>query len=542
MKRSFVFLFCLLSCFSIHCFAQFAQVNGVYYHETDGGVKLTHVSSNCTEILNKGTLTIPDSVTSSPTSPYGGKTLPVVAIGEEAFLYVKDKTFKLQGGNLVERIEERAFKDCTKMTGFIETKSLSYIGYQAFSNCDALWAINILPEYYDMEIDEAAFSNCDILSYVCFGYRVKKIGDSAFLNCRDLGAVVFKNGSRLTSIGNSAFFNTLTYAISIPDKVTSIGDYAFYNTSIQSVTIGLSVKTIGKDVFKDCNQLANVTWNAKLMDLSQTSVDVFNNMESIKTFSFGDKVEDIPANLCQGCKGITSITIPKSVSSVGNKAFANCRGLKDVVWKAERCTSTHAFDGLPNITSFTFADGVKIVPAYVCQYLTGLTQIDLPETAESIGRSAFQGCQNLKTVSLCVEGRKVGVDAFESCPSIKTIHNSYKRMEYGYWSYCTDDSDITSYGYSGQFDNAVFQTCKLYVPNGLLEDYKKGFLWHHFVNMIEESSSIEDIKSDNINVVELERYNINGRMLSAPQPGINIVRYSDGSVSKVFVPNNYHLR
>ena len=531
--RRFYIIICLFFCISLNCYAQFAQIDGAYYHETDGGVKLTYVNPNgCSEIKNKGTFTIPDSVTGGPA---GKKTLPVVAIGEEAFLYVKDKTFKLQGGNLVERVEKRAFKDCTKMTGFIETKSLSYIGYEAFSNCDALWAINIFPDYYDMEIDEAAFSNCNNFVYVCFGYRVKKIGDRAFINCRDLGQVVFKNGSRLTSIGKSAFYNTLTYAISIPDNVTSIGDYAFVNTSIQAITIGLSVKTIGKDVFKNCNQLTDVTWNAKRMDLSQTSVDVFINMESIKTFTFGDKVEDIPAYLCQGCKGITSITIPKSVSSVGNKAFANCRGLKDVVWKSEYCTGTHAFDGLPNITSFAFADGVKIVPAYVCQYLTGLTQIELPETAESIGRSAFQGCQNLKTLSLCVEGKKVGVDAFDGCTSLSSIHNSYKRMEYGYWFYCTDDSDITGYGHSGQFDDDVFQTCKLYVPSGLLEEYKKGFLWHHFVNMFEETSGIEDIISDKINAVELERYDINGRMLSAPQPGINIVRYSDGSVRKELV-------
>ena len=261
MRRLFIILLYLL-CIIFNAYADFfAKLDGANYYVTEGGAKLNYVSpSDCLEIKNKGTFTIPDSVTSSTTSPYGGKTLPVVAIGEEAFLYVKDKAFKLQGGNLVERVEKRAFKDCTKMTGFIETKSLSYIGYQAFSNCDALWAINILPEYYDLKIDESAFSYCDILTYV----------------------------------------NTLTYAISIPDKVTSIGDYAFYNTAIQSVTIGLSLKTIGKDVFKGCSQLASVIWNAKRMDLSQTSVDVFNNLESIKTFTFGDKVEDIPANLCQG--------------------------------------------------------------------------------------------------------------------------------------------------------------------------------------------------------------------------------------------------
>ena len=539
MRR--LYIICLFFSIGFNGFAQFAQIDGVYYHETDGGVKLTYVNPNgCYEIKNKGTLTIPDSVTGGPA---GKTTLPVVAIGEEAFLYVKDKTFKLQGGNLIERIEKRAFKGCTKMTGFIETKSLSDIGYEAFASCHALTRLILSPAYYDLSIGEDAFSGCGF-TYLEIGYRVKKISDYAFSSCTNLITVKFENGSKLTSIGNYAFQHCINlWSISIPDKVTSIGEYAFAKRDmsggemqLNSVTIGESVKTIGTGAFYKCNNLTNVTWNAKRMDLSQTSVDVFNNLESIKTFNFGDKVEDIPANLCQGCKGITSITIPKFVTSVGNKAFANCRGLKDVVWKAEYCTGTHAFDGLPNITSFTFAEGVKIVPAYVCQYLTGLTQIELPETAESIGRSAFQGCQNLKTLSLCVEGMKVGVDAFDGCSSLSTIHNSYKRIEYGYWFYCTDDSDITSYGHSGQFDDAVFQTCKLYVPNGLLEEYKKGFLWHHFVNMVQESSGIEDIRPDNINVVELERYDINGRILSAPQPGINIVRYNDGSVSKEFVP------
>ncbi|MBR3435290.1 MAG: leucine-rich repeat protein [Bacteroidales bacterium] len=541
--RRFYIIICLFFCISLNCYAQFAQIDGAYYHETDGGVKLTYVNPNgCSEIKNKGTFTIPDSVTGGPA---GKKTLPVVAIGEEAFLYVKDKTFKLQGGNLVERVEKRAFKGCTKMTGFINTKSLSYIGQEAFSQCHALTSVKISPAYYDIEIGKWAFEGCGF-TYLEIGYRVKKISDYAFNICTNLTSVKFENGSKLTEIGNYAFQHCINlWSVSIPDNVTSIGEYAFAkrdmsggDMQLYSVTIGASVKTIGTGAFYKCNNLTNVIWNVKRMDLSQTSVDVFNNLESIKTFTFGDKVEDIPSNLCQGCKGITSITIPKSVSSVGNKAFANCRGLKDVIWKAEYCTGTHAFDGLPNIISFTFADGVKIVPAYVCQHLTGLTQIDLPETVESIGRSAFQGCQNLKTLSLCVEGKKVGVDAFNGCSSLSTIHNSYKRMEYGYWFYCTDDSDITGYGHSGQFDDDVFQTCKLYVPSGLLEEYKKGFLWHHFVNMIEETSGIEDIEPDKIKAMELERYDINGRMLSAPQPGINIVHYSDGSVSKVWVPNN----
>ena len=540
MRRLYIIIYLFLS-IGLNCFAQFAKIDGVNYHVTDGGVKLTYVNpSYCTEINNKGTFTIPDSVKGDYT------TLPVVAIGEEAFLYVKDKTFKLQGGNLIERVEQRAFKGCAKMTGFISTKSLSHIGQEAFSQCHALTSVKISPAYFDIEIGKWAFASCGF-SYLEIGYRVTKISDYAFQNCNSLTTVKFENGSKLTSIGNYAFSQCWNlWSITIPDKVTSIGDYAFGasdNSSgqmqLNSVTIGESVKTIGTGAFYKCNNLTNVTWNAKRMDISQTSVDVFNNMESIKTFNFGDKVEDIPANLCVGCKGIQSITIPKSVRSISSKVFANCRSLKNVVWKAENCSSaSNAFDGLPNITSFTFTDGVKTVPAYLCHNLTGLTQINLPETAESIGRSAFQGCRNLKNLSLCVEGKKVGVDAFKGCPSLSTIHNSYKRMEYGYWYYCTDDSDITSYGHSGQFDDAVFQTCKLYVPNGLLEEYKKGFLWHHFVNMIEDSSGIEDIKSDNINVVELERYDINGRILSAPQPGINIVRYSDGSVSKEYVPCN----
>ena len=536
MNRIYLFVICLVISSCLNCYAQWAKVDGLYYNETDGGVKLTYVSVDyCMELKNKGTITIPDSVTK------GNQIRPVVAIGEDAFQSCKNKSFKLQGGRLIERVEQRAFKGCSKMTGFIETESLSYLGFEAFRGC-GLSSVKIKPAYHDLTIGKYAFYGSGITNLE-IGYRVKEISGHAFDSCWKMISVKFENGSLLTNIGDYAFYDCQALSsFSIPDKVTSVGELAFgsndYSTGmyLNSVTVGMSVKTIGPNAFYKCNRLATVNWNVKRMDITQTSVDVFNNLESINTFTFGNKVEDIPAHLCKGCKGITSITIPEKVSSIGSKAFSDCRGLKEVIWKAERCGGTTAFDGLPNITSFVFHDGVTTIPSRLCQNLTGLTQVQLPESAGTIGRSAFQGCRNLKSVSLCVEGMSVGVDAFEGCSSISSIHNSYKRIEYGYWYYCTDDTDINSYGHSGQFDDAIFKTCKLYVPNGLLEEYKKSFLWHHFVNMAEETSDIEEIEFDKFDVIEIERYDIAGHRLYAPQTGVNIVRYSDGSIRKELVP------
>ena len=137
-------------------------------------------------------------------------------------------------------------------------------------------------------------------------------------------------------------------------SVTSIGKSAFYGCSgLTSVTIPESVMTIGDGALGSCSSLTSVTWNARVCVCEGVSTPFLGS--HIKTFVFGDTVEQIPALLCYRLTDLTSITIPNSVTTIGRSAFFRC---------------------------------------------SGLTSVTIPESVTSIGESALRSCSSLTSVTL----------------------------------------------------------------------------------------------------------------------------------------------
>ncbi|MDE5574515.1 MAG: leucine-rich repeat domain-containing protein, partial [Bacteroidales bacterium] len=312
MKKSIlVFLFALLGILSAHAYD--FEVDGIYYNLISGTdqVAVTYVSNSYT-VRNDytGSVVIPSTVTYN----FNGKTYAVTSI------------------------ENRAFYYCEKLTSVTIPESVTVIGSYAFEDCTSISSplynskvFAYMPKTYNggytipsgiQTIAGGAFSGCSGLTSVTIPDGVTAIGEYAFYGCSGLTSVTIPES--VTSIGYKAFAycRGLT-SVTIPEGVDTIGSSAFaYCTGLTSVTIGESVTFIGDMAFGGCSALKAVEWNARHCKSFESSP-----FGSVSFIIFGKEVEYIPGNLCSGCSGLKSVTIPESVPSIGSSAFRGCFGL-----------------------------------------------------------------------------------------------------------------------------------------------------------------------------------------------------------------------
>ena len=157
---------------------------------------------------------------------------------------------------------------------------------------------------------------------------------------------------------------------------------------------------------------------------------------------------------------------------------------------------SRAFLGCSVLTSLTLPAGITSIATGVFSSCSGLTSLNLPAGITEIGSYAFQGCSGLTSIYVYAEKvPKIGSNAFEECDAKK---------------------------------------CTVYVPMGTYDDYWLSD-FGYFENIVEFDATGIDKTTTSTDVEEVARYSVNGQRLSAPTKGLNIVKYSDGSVKKVAV-------
>ena len=87
----------------------------------------------------------------------------------------------------------------------------------------------------------------------------------------------------------------------------------------------------------------------------------------------------------------------------------------------------------------------------------------------------------------------------------------------------------------GVFENCDAKKCTVYVPKGTYDDYWLSDFGYFFENIVEFDPTGIDKTTTSSDVEEVSRYSVKGQRLVGPTKGLNIVKYSDGSVKKVAV-------
>lgn len=264
------------------------------------------------------------------------------AIGE---LVIPDKIANYP----VTSIDTRAFYACSSLTDITLPNTLTNIGRYSFYGCSKLKSINIPNSVTN--IGEWAFKGCRITS-ITIPDGITSIESSTFYECSSLTNINIPIG--VTSIGNHAFYGCYKLKnITIPNSVTSLGNWAFYANTMTSITIPDSVTSIGENTFYGCTSLKNIDIPDTVKSIGYTAFyntayynDVANWDDNVlyignhlirakkavpSEYIIRNNTKTIADSAFKDC-GITTLTLPDSVTNIGMNSFIGCSDLDTVYY------------------------------------------------------------------------------------------------------------------------------------------------------------------------------------------------------------------
>ncbi|MCR5360812.1 MAG: leucine-rich repeat domain-containing protein [Bacteroidales bacterium] len=419
-------------------------MDGIFYtylSQADKTVSVSYQGSSYNELSDEysGDVVIPSSVT------YNGTTYSVTSIGDWTFGSCTGLT-SIEIPNSVNSIGDRAFYYCKGLTSVEIPSSVTSIGEYAFWGCTGLTRVEITsvesicrisfgntfanPLYYahhlyigDKEITEivipssvtgigeCAFSGCTGLTSIEIPSSVTSIGDYAFSGCTGLTSIEIP--SSVTSIGSAAFSGcTGLTSIEIPSSVTSIGSNAFQNcTGLTSIEIPSSVTSIGNGAFYGCTRLTSIEIPSSVTSIGSNAFSRVKNVIysgnaegstwgalTVNGIVDGDFVysdaEKTQLTAYIGSGG--DVVVPSSVTSIGDYAFQDCKGVTSVVIpNSVTSIGSYAFSGCTVLTSIEIPSSVTSIGDDAFYYCTGLTSIEIPSSVTSIGSYAFYHVKNI---------------------------------------------------------------------------------------------------------------------------------------------------
>ena len=264
----------------------------------------------------------------------------------------------------------------------------------------------------------------------------------------------------------------LDEAGTLPDRIAKSKIYKITNLKLVGEINGTDLRMIREMAGRDYSGYFT-DGKLSVLDLSEAMI-VEGGLLYYSDYSCYTTNNKIGKFAFKGCSGLTSLPLPANIEWIGASAFSGCSGL----------------------TSLTLPSSITTISASAFSDCSGLTSLTLPDGITKIGESAFSNCSGLASIYVYAEKvPKMAEDVFKGCDATK---------------------------------------CILYVPKGTYDDY--------FISNFGYFENIEEFEVTGIgkpttstDAKELSRYSVNGQRLVGPTKGLNIVKYSDGSVKKVVV-------
>ena len=311
-----------------------------------------------------------------------------------------------------------------------------------------------------VEIAVHAFGQNNNLEILNIPSSVKIISANTFANCSALETVTCADKEMFTDTGIAETTEILTagtdfasftlenevlYGVDSNRKQTLINvgtDYQGELSVMENTTV------LYKEALKNCTGITDLTFAdnslEKIGDGCFQGCTQFDELD----FSGYSQLSVIGGSAFEECTGLHKISLPETVTEIGDATFKNCTSLENLAASGIQEIGNAAFYNCSSIADAAFLTGVKVLGEEAFYGCRTFTKIELPETLTQMGESCFENCVALKKIMIngtisgisryCFYGcrdlkeitfgdtasgsiRVVGVEAFGQCSSLETI-------------------------------------------------------------------------------------------------------------------------
>jgi len=292
-------------------------------------------------------------------------------------------------------------------------------------------------------------------------YPVIKVADYGFEGYETLARIDIFPCLSLTEIGVYAFKDCVSLpGTMLPPSIEVLGEGAFWGcTLLGRINVRATLLVIGDDAFYGCTNLYELYYDEDLPNVLPST------LTTIGSRSFGY------------CTRMTALTIPNSVSSLGDNPFVGCSDNLDLTFAPGN--QHFSFEGnciispedhrvIAGFSNSSIPSTIEIIGNYA---FTGkaVSNLVLPETLHIIGDFAFQGCEAITQIELPGTLAEIGDDAFSDCTSLDTINIPNRSRDGGLYrnvilgdnvfANCTALTTVTLPESFTNISNGMFENC-----------------------------------------------------------------------------------
>ncbi|MBO7218836.1 MAG: leucine-rich repeat domain-containing protein, partial [Clostridia bacterium] len=390
-------------------------------------------------------------------------------------------------------------------------KEVTLVNDYAFYHATQLKTVSFETNSRCENIDKSAFEYCTNITSISLPASLVSIGAGAFtattnlvrVDITDLNAWLAINfadiDSNPTNHNAKLYLNgELVEDISLTEGVTSIGSYALTGLDVETLVVPSTVTTIGSNAFYSCTSLTEVVIPNSVTSIGAGALAGCTAIESLSIpFTGSGSSENTDLGHLFG--GVDNAAVPASLKtvtitgdgSIPEAAFANCGNIETIILSDGTVIANSISSSIKARAIRTNSTGITSIGSMAFYNCYGLKEIVIPNSVQSIGFGAFDGCDALTSISLPFVGD--GED------------NTHFGYIFGGASY-SDNSTVVpttlktvSITYAVSIGANAFYNCarirKVYLPEGLISIGASAFKYCNNIDYINIPSTLKQIGS-----------------------------------------------